>query len=91
MEGVPPKDQAEWRAKKEAEAGVRSQDLFNAQMASRRPRIFKGVLSEADLQAALEQHKRLMSGGKMGAPPTIPGMMMPPPPTGQGAFMPFPG
>ncbi len=88
MEGVPPKDQAEWRAKKEAELGIRSQDLAHAQMANRRPRIFKGVLSEADLQAALEQHKRLMSGGKLGMPPPIPGLVMPP---GGQQFMPFPG
>jgi hypothetical protein len=96
MEGVPAKDQAEWRAKKEAEAGFDRQNLLIQQNAIKRPRIWKGVLSEADLQVALAQHKALMSGNKSGLvmpPGGMPPMGMMPPGgmPGQPPFMPFAG
>lgn len=95
MEGVPAKDQAEWRAKKEAESGI-STSQTNQQSILKRPRIYKGVISEADLQMALTQHKALMSGDKSALMMPPPGMMgmgmgMRPPMPGQPPFMGFPG
>jgi hypothetical protein len=94
MEGVPAKDQAEWQAKKEADFGV---SLTQQQNPNKRPKIFHGVISEAELKGALERHKTLMSGGKLGVPPGLPmpGFPgMPPPsmiPAGPPMFMPPPG
>ena len=58
----------------------------------------KGVISEADLQMALTQHKALMSGDKSALMMPPPGMMgmgmgmgMRPPMPGQPPFMGFPG
>jgi hypothetical protein len=69
MEGVPAKDQGEWKAKKEAEFGV---SLTQQQNPNKRPKIYHGVISEGDLKMALDQHKMLMSGGKLGLPPGMP-------------------
>lgn len=104
MEGIPARDQAEWKAKKEAEWGV-SLDALRRQ-GPKRPRIYKGVIGEAEIQVLLEQHKKLMSGGgtaaanKPGqngtiAPPLMPGMPpptlgMPPPTLPAGVGMPPP-
>lgn len=95
MEGVPTKDQAEWRAKKEAEAGVAGRAHAAASQGAKRPRVFKGVISEVDLAGLLAQHKALMSGKtKLGAPgmPPMPGMPPPSfagmPPMGMPPFMP---
>ncbi|KAJ9102656.1 hypothetical protein QFC19_004765 [Naganishia cerealis] len=78
MEGVPAKDQAEWRARKETEAGVTSRANAATSQMAKRPRIYKGVISEVDLAGLLAQHKALMSGqAKSGFPP---GMMPPPMP-----------
>ncbi len=93
MEGIPAKDLADWQAKKEAESGI-SVSQVNQQTMIKRPRIYKGVISEADLQVALAQHKALMSGNKGGLvmpPPGMPGMGMMPPMHGQPPFMGFPG
>jgi hypothetical protein len=70
MEGVPAKDREEWKAKKEAEYGV---SLSQQQNPSKRPRIYHGVIGEMDLKMALDQHKMLMSGGKIGGMPGMPG------------------
>ena len=89
MEGVPTKDQAEWRAKKEAEAGVAGRALAAASQA-KRPRIYKGVISEVDLAGLLATHKALMSGkAKAGAPAMPPMAGMPPPSFPPGGMPPF--
>lgn len=87
MEGVPAKDQAEWKAKKEAEfgggeGGAGNDVNGNRVQGPKRPRIYKGVIPEADLQVALAQHKALMSG-KMAGGPGAPGQ-------GQGQGQGFP-
>lgn len=69
MEGVPAKDKDEWRSKKEAEFGV---NLSQQQNPNKRPKIYHGVIGEDDLKMALEQHKMLMSGGKLGMMPGMP-------------------
>jgi hypothetical protein len=51
MEGVPAKDQGEWKAKKEAEFGV---SLTQQQNPNKRPKIYHGVISEGDLKMAVE-------------------------------------
>ncbi|KAJ9127694.1 hypothetical protein QFC24_001104 [Naganishia onofrii] len=82
MEGVPAKDQAEWRARKETEAGVTSRANAAVSQQAKRPRIYKGVISEVDLAGLLAQHKALMSGqARSGFPPGMPPPMqgMPPP------------
>jgi hypothetical protein len=58
MEGVPTNALAEWKARKEAEAGSAA---MSAASASLRPRISYTVIPEADLMAALAQHKSLMA------------------------------
>ena len=88
MEGVPANAQAEWKARKEAEFGTAA---LAAVAAAKRPRISYNVIPEADLMAALAQHKILMAsrnkkGGPGALPPGMPPMSMPP----NGAPMPFP-
>lgn len=58
MEGVPTNALAEWKARKESEAGSAA---MAAAVAGARPRHVYGVIPEADLQAALVQHKILMA------------------------------
>lgn len=58
MEGVPTNALAEWKARKEAEAGSAA---LAAASAAKRPRISYTVIPEADLMAALAQHKNLMA------------------------------
>ncbi len=61
MEGVPAKDAAEWRFKKENENGIARDNLKN--QLAKRPKVFHGVISESDLAVQLAQHKALMNGG----------------------------
>lgn len=86
MEGVPTNALAEWKARKESEAGTAA---MAAAAAASRPRHSYTVIPEADLQAALAQHKALMAqrdnpAPKMpfppfaGAPPFLPPGMPPP-------------
>ncbi|KAK8849667.1 hypothetical protein IAR55_005002 [Kwoniella newhampshirensis] len=65
MEGVPTNALAEWKARKEAEAGTAA--LASAASA-RRPRQSYNVIPEADLQGALAQHKLLMAARNNPAP-----------------------
>lgn len=65
MEGVPANAQAEWKARKEAEAGTA---LLAAAAAAKRPRNTYNVIPEADLRAALAQHKILMAARNKAAP-----------------------
>ena len=58
MEGVPTNALAEWKANKEEEAGSAG---MGAGFGAARPRHIYGVIPEADLQAALAQHKALMA------------------------------
>nr|ODN91855.1 zinc finger protein [Cryptococcus depauperatus CBS 7841] len=80
MEGVPANAQAEWKARKESEAGTA---LLAAAAAAKRPRHSYNVIPEADLQTALAQHKMLMATRNKKAP------VMPFPPFA-GAPPPFP-
>lgn len=99
MEGVPTNALAEWKARKEQEAGVAA---LAAAAQAKRPRYQYNAIPEADLMAALDQHKALMTARRNGAippvsvpnmpPPTLPvppaGM---PPPTLPPGMPPFPG
>jgi hypothetical protein len=87
MEGVPTNALAEWKARKEAEAGTA---LSGGPATQNRPRHSYNVIPEADLHMALIQHKALMAARDQnpGArpfqppPPGMPGfppMGMPPP------------
>jgi len=58
MEGVPTNALAEWKARKESEAGSAA---LSSAAASARPRISYTVIPEADLMSALAQHKALMA------------------------------
>ncbi|GFZ49603.1 hypothetical protein JCM24511_07004 [Saitozyma sp. JCM 24511] len=58
MEGVPTNALAEWKARKEGEAGTAA---LAAAAAAKRPRHSYTVIPEADLAAALAQHKILMA------------------------------
>lgn len=58
MEGVPTNALAEWKANKEEEAGSAA---MGSGLGAARPRHIYGVIPEADLQAALIQHKALMA------------------------------
>lgn len=58
MEGVPVNALAEWKARKEAEAGTAA---LAAAAVAKRPRVAYTVIPEVDLQAALVQHKLLMA------------------------------
>ena len=88
MEGVPTNALAEWKARKEAEAGSAA---LAAASAARRPRNSYPVIPEADLMTALSQHKMLMATRnnpirQMAFPPFPPGSAPPfapgmPPPT----------
>jgi transcription initiation factor TFIID subunit 2 len=88
MEGVPTKAQAEWRARKEAEAGVAGRANAATSQGAKRPRIYKGIISEVDLAGLLAQHKALMSGQMKSfmPPPGMPPMMGMPPPTFAGGM-----
>lgn len=88
MEGVPTKAQAEWRARKEAEAGVAGRVNAATSQGAKRPRIYKGIISEVDLAGLLAQHKALMSGQMKSfmPPPGMPPMMGMPPPTFAGGM-----
>lgn len=83
MEGVPVNALAEWKARKEQEAGAAA--LVAASQA-KRPRLRYGVIPEADLMIALEQHKQLMATRRNGGVLPFP----PPPPFQAGAPPPFP-
>lgn len=94
MEGVPNNALAEWKARKEAEAGTAA---LAAAVAAKRPRQSYNVIPEADLMAALAQHKAIMARRENpiampfppfpmnGMPPPFPppfmpgGLPMPPP------------
>lgn len=91
MEGVPSTAQAEWRARKEAEAGIAGRANAAASQGAKRPRIFKGVISEVDLAGLLAQHKALMSGKVKSfvPPPGMGPMMGMPPPTFAGGMPPM--
>ncbi|WWC95584.1 hypothetical protein V866_002449 [Kwoniella sp. B9012] len=65
MEGVPENAVAEWKSRKEAEAGTAA---LQAAAAALRPRQSYNVIPEADLRAALEQHKKLMAARNNPAP-----------------------
>ena len=58
MEGIPNNAAQEWKARKEAEAGTAA---LQAAAMKARPRVAYTVIPEADLQAALAQHKALMA------------------------------
>ena len=58
MEGIPSNAAQEWKARKEAEAGTAA---LQAAAMRNRPRVAYTVIPEADLQAALAQHKALMA------------------------------
>ncbi|TIB58499.1 hypothetical protein E3P78_03892 [Wallemia ichthyophaga] len=66
MEGVPSPDRAEYERKRAEARGV---DLNKKNAPSKRQRIFKGVISDADFYSQLQAHRHIMSGGKMLAPP----------------------
>ncbi|WWD20294.1 hypothetical protein CI109_104770 [Kwoniella shandongensis] len=66
MEGVPTNALAEWKARKESEAGTAA--LASASV-GKRPRQSYNVIPEVDLQAALAQHKALMAARNNPAPP----------------------
>lgn len=102
MEGVPTNALAEWKARKEQEAGAAA--LVQA-AERKRPRHQYTAIPEADLMVALEQHKALMAARRLnaqrqgqgaGAPPPFPppvGVAPPPFPPGlppPGAVPPFP-
>lgn len=72
MEGVPTNALAEWKARKETEAGSAA---MAAAAAAKRPRHAYTVIPEADLQAALAQHRALLAKRNN---PTMPNY--PPPP-----------
>ncbi|OCF42607.1 zinc finger protein [Kwoniella heveanensis CBS 569] len=81
MEGVPANALAEWKSRKEAEAGTAA---LAAAAAAQRPRQTYNVIPEADLRAALAQHKALMAARNKPAPnvityPPFNGVGMPPP------------
>jgi hypothetical protein len=82
MEGVPTNALAEWKARKEAEAGTAA---LAAAAAGKRPRHAYTVIPEADLTAALAQHKALMASRDNPMPrhalPTFPPGSAPPFPT----------
>ncbi|EKD03545.1 zinc finger protein [Trichosporon asahii var. asahii CBS 8904] len=99
MEGVPTNALAEWKARKEQEAGVAA---LAAAAQAKRPRYQYNAIPEADLMAALEQHKALMTARRNGAipPASVPAMPPPtlpvppagmPPPTLPPGMPPFPG
>ena len=81
MEGVPTNALAEWKARKEADAGSAA---LAAAAAAKRPRHSYVVIPEADLMMALEQHKALMAARNN------PRSQMPFPPFPPSAGMPFP-
>nr|XP_019009344.1 zinc finger protein [Kwoniella pini CBS 10737]OCF48125.1 zinc finger protein [Kwoniella pini CBS 10737] len=91
MEGVPANAVAEWKSRKEADAGTAA---LAAAAAALRPRQSYNVIPEADLRAALEQHKKLMAARNNPAPPMpFPPFAAPPFPAGFPPGMPpgFPG
>jgi hypothetical protein len=85
MEGIPTNAAAEWKARKEEEAGGA---LLAAAAGQDRPRNVYNVISEADLHVALIQHKALMSQRDQPRPMPPPGMPGFPP---NGMPPPFPG
>ncbi|KAF7846014.1 hypothetical protein BT93_L5594, partial [Corymbia citriodora subsp. variegata] len=75
MEGIPKDDLAEWRRKRDAELGLTPN-------ASKRPKVYKGVISIEDLAKQLAMHRNLMrqsAAGGVPRPPGMPGLPMPPP------------
>jgi hypothetical protein len=82
MEGVPTNALAEWKANKEEEAGSAGMGPGSA---ASRPRHVYGVIPEADLQAALIQHKALMARRDI-QPTSFPSFPPPLPPTMQPNF-----
>ena len=82
MEGVPTNALAEWKARKEAEAGTA---LSGGPATQNRPRHSYNVIPEADLHMALIQHKALMAARDQnpGARP------FQPPPSGMPGFPPM--
>ncbi|TIA87289.1 hypothetical protein E3P99_03256 [Wallemia hederae] len=76
MEGVPAPDRAEYERRRAEARGV---DLNKKNAPSKRKRIFKGVISDADFYVQLQAHRHIMSGGKMLAPPAaLPNQGAPP-------------
>lgn len=61
MEGVPTNALAEWKARKEAEFGAQVMANGGGGAGVKRPRHAYTVIPEADLMAALAQHKILMA------------------------------
>jgi hypothetical protein len=82
MEGVPTNALAEWKARKEGEAGTA---LSGGPATQNRPRHSYNVIPEADLHMALIQHKALMAARDQnpGARPFLP------PPPGMPGFPPM--
>ena len=85
MEGVPPADLADWKARKAA--AEMDGTAGSNYRPSKKPRVDKGVIPAEKLHAQLEAHKALMSG--KAPPPGVmsalagmapPGMLGPPPP-----------
>ena len=60
MEGIPKDDLAEWRRKRDTELGI-----SNVAGQSKRPKIFKGVISIDDLAKSLAIHRNLMRNSDM--------------------------
>lgn len=90
MEGVPINALAEWKARKETEAGTAA---LAAAVAAKRPRQSYNVIPEADLMAALAQHKAIMARRENPMPmpfPPFPGMPPPFPPPFMAGGMPMP-
>lgn len=85
MEGVPTNALAEWKARKEQEAGVAA---MAAAAQSKRPRHAYTVIPEADLMAALQQHKALMAARRNPVVMPPPGGVPPFPPNGVPPFPP---
>lgn len=75
MEGVPTNALAEWKARKETEAGSAALAMAAA---AKRPRMAYTVIPEADLQAALAQHKALMAKRNYPPVPNFPPPFFPP-------------
>jgi len=87
MEGIPKDDLAAWRKKRDEELG-------NVATPSKRPRIYKGVVSLEDLAKQLAVHRNLMKNSEMNNGlriPPGPGQPMPMPPPGLPGLPGMPG
>lgn len=62
MEGVPAHDRAEYDRRRAEARGI---DVNKKNQPSKRKRIFKGVISDADFYVQLQGHRHIMSSGRM--------------------------